>query len=67
VVEEGIGFERLEEAKIPVEVVATSLTDGRERWFTHGPSVEAVMASAPSPPSCRPSTSTAICSWTAGS
>jgi len=49
VVEEGIGFERLEEAKIPVEVVATSLTDGRERWFTHGPSVEAVMASAAIP------------------
>jgi NTE family protein len=49
VIEEGIGFERLEDAVIPVEVVATSLTDGRERWFTHGPAVEAVLASSAVP------------------
>ncbi len=49
VVEEGIGFERLEDAVIPVEVVATSLTDGRERWFTFGPAVEATLASSAIP------------------
>ncbi len=49
VVEEGIGLERLEEAVIPVEVVATSLTDGQERWFTYGPAVEAILASSAIP------------------
>jgi NTE family protein len=49
VIEDGIGFERLEDAVIPVEVVATSLTDGRERWFTYGPAVEAVLASSAVP------------------
>ncbi len=49
VVEEGIGFDRLEDAVIPVEVVATSLTDGRERWFTYGPAVEATLASSAIP------------------
>jgi NTE family protein len=49
VIEEGIGFERLEDAVIPVEVVATSLTDGGERWFTYGPAVEAVLASSAIP------------------
>ncbi len=49
VIEEGIAFDRLEEAVVPVEVVATSLTDGRERWFTYGPAVEAVLASAAVP------------------
>jgi NTE family protein len=49
VIEEGITFERLEDAVIPVEVVATSLTDGRERWFTYGPAVDAVLASTAIP------------------
>ncbi len=49
VIEEGIGFERLEDAVIPVEVVATSLTDGRERWFTYGPAIDAVLASSAVP------------------
>jgi NTE family protein len=49
VIEEGIGFERLEDAVVPVEVVATSLTDGGERWFTYGPAVEAVLASSAIP------------------
>ena len=49
VIEDGIGFERLEDAVIPVEVVATSLTDGRERWFTYGPAAEAVLASSAVP------------------
>ena len=34
---------------MPVEVVATSLTDGRERWFTYGPAADAVLASAAMP------------------
>ncbi len=49
VVAEGFPFEQLEDAVIPVEVVATSLTDGRERWFTHGSAVEAVLASTAMP------------------
>ena len=49
VIEAGIGYEDLEEAAVPVEVVATSLTDGSERWFTAGPAVEAVLASAAIP------------------
>ncbi len=49
VVEQGFACEQLEDAAIPVEVVATSLTDGRERWFTRGPAVEAVLASTAMP------------------
>ncbi len=49
VVEEGFACDQLEEAAIPVEVVATSLTDGGERWFTHGSAVEAVLASTAMP------------------
>jgi NTE family protein len=45
IIEDGVPFERLEEAAVPVEVVATSLADGRERWFTYGPVAEAVLAS----------------------
>ena len=30
-------------------MVATSLTDGRERWFTYGPAAEAVLASSAVP------------------
>ncbi len=49
VIDDGIGFERLEDAVIPVEVVATSLTDGGERWFTYGPAADAVLASSAVP------------------
>jgi len=49
VIQEGVAFERLEDAVIPIEVVATSLRDGRERWFTYGPVVDAVLASAAIP------------------
>jgi len=48
-VEKGLLFERLEDAPLPLDIVATSLTDGRERWLTHGPAVEAVLASAAIP------------------
>ncbi len=49
IIDEGFPFERLEEAVLPLEVVATSLTDGAERWFTHGPATEAILASAAMP------------------
>jgi NTE family protein len=49
IIEEGIDYERLEEAIIPVEVVTTSLTDGRERWIGHGPAMEAILASSAIP------------------
>lgn len=48
-IEGGVRYERLEQAEIPIEIVATSLTDGRERWLTSGPLVESVLASAAIP------------------
>ena len=49
IVTQGFPFERLEESPIPLEVVATSLTDGGERWFTQGPAVAPILASAAMP------------------
>ncbi|HEY5108157.1 MAG TPA: patatin-like phospholipase family protein [Acidimicrobiales bacterium] len=49
IIETGFPFARLEDAVLPVEVVATSLTDGGERWFTYGPAIEAILASAAMP------------------
>ena len=49
IIEAGIDFENLEDAEIPLEIVTTSLTDGRERWLTHGPAVEAILASSAIP------------------
>ncbi len=49
IIESGIDFENLEDTTIPIEVVTTSLTDGRERWITHGPAVEAILASSAIP------------------
>jgi NTE family protein len=49
IIEEGLTFENLEDAQIPIEVVTTSLTDGRERWITRGPAVEAILASSAIP------------------
>jgi len=49
IVDEGLLFDRIEDAPVHVEVVATSLTDGSERWFTHGPAVDVVLASAAIP------------------
>ncbi|HEY4927700.1 MAG TPA: patatin-like phospholipase family protein [Acidimicrobiales bacterium] len=49
IIDEGFPFDLLEEAEIPVEVVATSLTDGGERWFTFGPATDAILASAAMP------------------
>ena len=49
IIEAGIDYENLEDASIPIEVVTTSLTDGRERWIGHGPAVEAILASSAIP------------------
>jgi len=49
IIEAGIDFDRLEDARVPLEVVTTSLTDGQERWITDGPAVDAVLASAAIP------------------
>lgn len=49
VIEKGVLFDRIENAVIPLEVIATSLRDGREHWFSEGPMVDAVLASAAIP------------------
>ncbi len=49
IMDEGFACELLEETLIPVEVVATSLVTGQERWFTRGSAVDAVLASAAIP------------------
>ncbi len=49
IIESGIDYEDLEDAVIPIEVVTTSLTDGRERWIGHGPAVQAILASSAIP------------------
>ncbi len=49
IIEAGIDYENLEDATIPIEVVTTSLTDGRERWIGHGPAAEAILASSAIP------------------
>jgi len=49
IVAAGLSFHRLEEAVVPLAVVATSLADGAERWFTEGPALPAIMASAAVP------------------
>ncbi len=67
IIEDGITCERLEETAVPVEVVATSMADGRERWFTYGPAAEAVLASAAVPAIFPPSRSRATATSTAAS
>ena len=49
VIESGLVFERLEDSPIPLEVVATSLTDGRMQWFSEGPAAVRIQASAALP------------------
>lgn len=49
IVADGLTFHRLEEATVPLAVVATSLADGGARWFTEGPALPAIMASAAVP------------------
>jgi len=42
-------FERLEDSAVPIVLVGTRLEDGAEEWFTEGPAIDAVMASAALP------------------
>jgi NTE family protein len=49
IIEAGIDFENLQDTTVPFEVVTTSLTDGRERWITHGHAVDAILASSAIP------------------
>jgi NTE family protein len=49
IIEDGIAYDRLEDAAVPFEVVATSLNDGSEQWLSTGPAVQAVLASAAIP------------------
>lgn len=42
-------YRTFEEATIPFHVVATSLETGRERWFSSGPVVDPILASAALP------------------
>lgn len=48
-IETSLPFRRFEEARIPLHVVATSLRSGGERWFSRGPVVEPILASAALP------------------
>ncbi len=47
--ETGLSIDRIEDTMVPLEVVATSLTDGSEHWFDRGPIVDAALASAAIP------------------
>ena len=49
IIAEGLIHDRLEQTPVHLEVVATSLTDGRTQWFTEGPAVDAILASAALP------------------
>lgn len=49
VLEEHIGYRRLEEAELPVHVVATELKSGRATILTSGPAVPALLASCAIP------------------
>jgi len=49
VVESNLGFRRLEDAKIPISVVATEIRTGAEMVFSSGPAVDRIMASAAIP------------------
>ncbi|HEX3946690.1 MAG TPA: patatin-like phospholipase family protein, partial [Acidimicrobiales bacterium] len=49
IIEAGVDFDDLRDTEIPLEVVATSLTDGQERWITSGSIAEALLASAAIP------------------
>ena len=49
VVETGTGIDRFEDTQVPLNIVATSLTDGRAKWFSTGSLTDAVLASAALP------------------
>ena len=47
--EGSLGDRHLDQFAVPIQVVATSLRTGREQWFSSGPAVPAVLASAALP------------------
>ena len=47
--ETSLGYQKFEETPVPLAVVATSLRTGCDHWFTTGPVVPAVLASAALP------------------
>ncbi|HAM01708.1 MAG TPA: hypothetical protein DCQ30_05710, partial [Acidimicrobiaceae bacterium] len=49
IIRSGLRFENLEDSPVHLEVVATSLHDGRTQWFTRGPAEPAILASAALP------------------
>jgi NTE family protein len=49
IIRSGLRFERIEQSPVHLEVVATSLHDGRTRWFDSGPAETAILASAALP------------------
>jgi NTE family protein len=49
IIETWLPFRRLEEATVPLHVVATSLRTGREQWFNRGAAADALLASAALP------------------
>ena len=60
-------FERLEQAAIPLYLVAFDLLAGTEVRLSDGPAIDAVLAAAAIPGCCRPSAGAAGSSPTAGS
>src|SRR5207302_9932897 len=48
-IDRALTFERFEDAPVPFQVVATSLRTGRERWFSEGPLLDPILASAALP------------------
>ncbi len=48
-IESQLEFERLEDAPIPLHLIAVDLVTGRERRLSHGPALEAIMASSAIP------------------
>lgn len=49
IIRSGLRFERIEDSPVHLEVIATSLTDGRKHWFDRGPAEPAILASAALP------------------
>jgi len=49
IIHSGLRFENIEDSPLHLEVVATSLHDGRPRWFWRGPAEPAILASTALP------------------
>lgn len=49
IIRSGLRFENFEDSPVPLEVVATSLHDGRTQWFSQGPAEDAILASTALP------------------